>query len=280
MSNEPIFNPFDEDEKAGRRPILWAILGMAAACLGLFFVGALFWYKPDPQSLIDQYFPSSTPLPTATNTPTPTPNWTATAQMQDVQSALENATNNWELIIDDPFDSNENEWLVESSDDEYALISYEITEGKYRWDTTAHQSFIGWVWPDMEPLTDFHLSVELEQVNGPDTADYGVVFREDKDSNFYYFGISDSGSYALYVFFEEWDTLIDWTGTDLINPDAANRITVIANGSHFTFFINDQYVTDFSDDQIPEGTVALAVELSDEGDQAVFEFDNFELRAP
>ena len=286
MSNDPIYNPFDEDEKAGKRPFVWAIMGVLAACLGLLFAGVLFWYKPDPQTLIGQYFPSptpsrtSTPAPTATHTPTSTPNWTATAQIKNAQTAVENATRDWEPVIMDDFEVNNNDWLTETSESEYSIMKYEIVNGKYRWETTALQSFIGWVWPEMEPLTNFYLSVEIQQVEGPDTADYGVLLREDEESNFYYFGISQSGSYALYIFFEEWETLIDWTETDLIAPGTANRITVLADGPHFTFFINDQYLTEFTDNQISEGIIALAIELSDEGDQAIFEFDNFELRAP
>lgn len=255
-------------------------------CFGVSFVAALFYFQPDAKSLMDQYFPSptttpsSTPVPTATHTPTPTPNLTATAQVQNAQATSENAANNWEVILADTFDSNRNNWLAESSDDEYAFTNYEIVDGKYRWNATAHQSFIGWVRSDMEPITDFYVSVDVRQVNGPVTADYGILFREDDDSNFYYFAISEQGEYTFYIFLEEWDTLINWTETDLIVPGKANRLTVIGDGSHFTFFINDQYLTEFTDDTIPEGITALAVELSEEGDQAVFEFDNFELRKP
>ena len=291
MDQSPKTNPFDEDEKAGRRPLVWAAVGLIAMCLGVSFVAAIYYFQPDAKSLISQYFPSSTPpatstpLPTATNLPTSTPNWTATpnltatVQVESAQAA-EIEASNWEVVLTDSFDTNDNDWLAESSDDEYSFMNYEVVDGKYRWDTEAHQSFIGWVRSDMEPLTDFYLSVEIRQVEGPDTADYGVLFREDEDSNFYYFAVSEQGAYALYIYFNGWDTLIDWTNTDLIHPGEPNRITVIASGPQFIFFINDQYLTEFTDDQIPEGITALAVELSEEGDQAVFEFDNFELRKP
>ncbi len=206
---------------------------------------------------------------------------TATAQVQNARATADNAANNWKVIRTDTFDSNKNKWLVESnSDDEYAITTYEITNGKYRWDMTAHQSFIGWVRTGKKPLTDFYLSVDVQQMEGPDTADYGVIFREDDDSNFYYVGINGQGKYILYIFFEEWDTLIDWTESEFIEPGESNRITVIGEGSHFTFFVNDQYLTEFTDDKIPEGVTALAVELSEENDHAIFEFDNYELRAP
>ncbi|HEY5731229.1 MAG TPA: hypothetical protein VIS72_14340 [Anaerolineales bacterium] len=292
MDQTPIFNPFDEDEKSGSRPILWAMLGMAALCCGVIFAAAFVYFQPDAKSLFAQYFPSPTPTPsrtptstptntsTPTKTPTPTPNLTATVQVRNAMSAVENALSNWKVVLTDTFDSDTNLWLVEESDDEYALINYEIVDGKYRWDVTAHRSFIGWVRSDRQSLTDFYLSVNIQQLEGPDSADFGVIFREDDDSNFYYFGITNQGEYALYLFLEEWDTLISWTRSDLIKPGETNRITVIGDGARFIFFINDQYLTEITDDSIPEGSSALAVEMEDENDHAVFEFDNFELREP
>lgn len=298
MDETPITNPFDEDEKAGRRPILWVIFGLVAMCGGILIAAALVFFQPDFKSLYAQYFPSptltpsSTPMatststqtptftPTATRTPTPTPNMTATAQVQNAQATVESVQTNWKVVRMDAFDSNVNNWLEDSDDDEYALMDYKIVDGKYRWEATAHKSFIGWVRSDRKSLTDFYLSVDIQQVEGPDSADYGVIFREDNNSNFYYFGISDQGAYVLYVYFEEWDTLINWTDTKLIHSGESNRITVIGEGSRFTFFINDQFLIEITDDTIPAGTTALAVELADENDRAVFEFDNFELRAP
>jgi len=290
---QPIINPFDEDESKGRRPIIWALLGIVAIGCGLLFAGALIFFQPDMKSLYAQYFPSptltpsqtptSTPTftPTATNTPTPTPNMTATVQVQNAQATAESALNNWKVILTDTFDSNENDWLIkENSDSEYANTTYEIKDGTYQWHTTSHKSFIGWVRATLDPVGDFHASVDVKQLSGPDSADFGIMFREDDNSNFYYFGVSEYGQYVLYLYYEDWITLIDWTETDLLHSREANRLTVIGEGSHFIFFINDQYLTEITDDRIGEGTVALGIEVEGSDVQADFEFDNFELRTP
>ena len=107
-----------------------------------------------------------------------------------------------------------------------------------------------------------------------------MIFREDPNSNFYYFGINEQGQYALYLYNQDWSTLIDWTQSEFIQPGESNRITVLGEGSHFTFFINDQYLTEITNDSIKNGTTALAIELAGENDHAVFIFDNFELRVP
>ena len=287
-----------EDESSGRT-FIWLILGVVAIGCGLLFAAALFFFKPDAQALVDKYFPSPTATftrtptitptftSTSTFTPTPTLNMTATAaaaQATDTamayQATAANAASAGRVIVTDAFDSNKNKWQDEQSDDDYALTKYEIADGNYTWDATAHKPFIGWVTASTKVVTDFYLTVEIKQTSGPDSADCGVIFREDTDSNFYYFGINDQGQYVLYLYFQDWSTLIDWTESGLIQPREANRITVLGEGSHFIFFINDQYLTEVTDESIKSGTVALAIELAAENDHAVFQFDNFDLRVP
>jgi hypothetical protein len=299
MNDTPISNPFDEDEKASRQPILWAMLGFAAICCGVLIAGAFFWFKPDPQALIAQYFPSTTstasstptrtptPSATATETSTPTPNLTATAEILQVtesaiafQSTATSVAGNWKIILADAFDSNKNKWLNEEADDEFAKVNYQVSDGKYIWDATAHQSFIGWVRANTKAVDDFYLSVEVSQISGPSTADSGILFREDDNGNFYYFGINDRRQYVLYKYSGEWVKLIKNTTTDLIRPGEPNRITIIAEGPQFMFFINDRYLASITDEHVTNGGVALAIEMAKENDEAVFEFDNFELRTP
>jgi hypothetical protein len=297
--SSPVSNPFDADDRASGRTILWAAIGLLGLCCCVVTAGAFFWFKPDPQALIAQYFPSATatasatpsrtptPLATATSTSTPTPDLTATAEVvrltgtaDAIQSAAMNSASTWRVVMTDTFDSNKNDWLNEAADDEFAKVNYRVTDGKYRWDATAHKSFIGWVRAGNKSVSDFSVSVDVQQVSGPDTADHGILFREDEAGNFYYFGINNSGYYVLYEYVGEWSTLIDFTETDLIRAGEINRITIIAEGPQFTFFINDQYLTYFTDDDIAKGSVALAIEMAEENDQAVFEFDNFELKTP
>ncbi len=186
----------------------------------------------------------------------------------------------WPIILSEPFDSNKNNWSVGSDNDEYADISREIKDGKYYWDATAKKSFIAWVSPDLDAVSDFHLSTEIQRTSGSDQSDYGLVFREDTDGNLYYFGIDDENFFVLLNYDGAWSDMIATTRSSAILSGQANRLTVIAEGSHFVFFINDQYVAELTDDHIQTGTTALAAELYDADLQATFEFDNFELRAP
>jgi hypothetical protein len=272
-------------------------VGVLGCCV--LFAAAFFYFQPDQLSLVKQYFPSATATftqtptvtpsitPSPTLSPTPTPNMTATAAAQQAtdaavayQGTAAVAEAKWRVVLKDTFDSNKNDWYIKPGDDDYAKTSYEIANGKYTWDATAHKGFIDRVSISDKSLSDFYLSVDSTQVSGPNTADHGVVFREDANSNFYYFGIDEQGEYALYLFNKDWSTLIDWTASDLIQTGESNRITVIGTGSHFVFFINDQYLTEITDDSIKSGSTALAIELAAENDHAVFEFDNVALNTP
>jgi serine/threonine-protein kinase len=184
-------------------------------------------------------------------------------------------------VVFDDFSSNANNWPAEASEDEYSLSSLAVADGVYRVEETAHQGFTHRLSPDVEAVADFVVAVEAHMVSGPDDGAYGIVFREDADDNYYYFTVSNSGDFSLLTRYGgEWITLIDWTDTDVIRPGGVNRLEVRAQGAHIVLLINDHIVAETDDDQLAEGTIALAVELYNEGDEAVFEFDNFELRAP
>ena len=68
--------------------------------------------------------------------------------------------------------------------------------------------------------------------------------------------------------------------TSAIQPGQINRLSVLGEGNRFTFFINDQFVGQATDDQIPRGRVGLVIDAFEENEITAWEFDNFELRQP
>jgi len=73
----------------------------------------------------------------------------------------------------------------------------------------------------------------------------------------YIFAIRPDGHFRL-DYWSTWGsrTLITWTESTAIKPgEATNLIEVSAQGSEFTFFINDQQVATYSDNKLKEGTV-------------------------
>jgi hypothetical protein len=284
MDQNAFENPIKEND-GGTRIVKIAMLAAALIGICVLFFTAFNLFQPDRLSLI--YFPSPTATLTRTPTPTPTPNLTATQQVirstataQAVQTTIANASSHWSILFSDDFDNNTNHWEVGLEDGERAKTNRTITNGKYQWETTSKKGVISWRTADTMSVTDFFLTVEAEQTDGSPSSDYGLVFRVDTRSNFYYFGIDNDSFFVSLNYNDEWTDIIEWTISNAIRADKSNRLTVIAKGSHFIFLINDRYVAEMTDDRIPKGTTALAIVLHGADLQATFEFDNFEIRIP
>ncbi len=312
MNEPPISNPFDEEEEknnqpyyysagtgspdeneSGGRVLVWLMLGVAAMGCGLLLAGGLFFYRAEAQDLYSQYFPSltptasRTPVPTRTPTATPTPNQTATQQVlnvtstaQVIQTSVAEVESEWKIVISDPFDNNNEEWPTGARDGEFANTDRKVEDGKYVWDIFANKGVISWVGARNDPVADFYVSVEAKKVGGTSEYDFGLVFREDEDVNFYYFGVDEDGFFVLLNYNDEWIDIVVYESSSAILPGEVNRIAVLARGSYFVFLINDEVVAEASDDHIPSGTTAIGIQIHGEGLQAIFEFDNFELRTP
>jgi len=268
MGDDPNFRPIDPGNESTRTLRWIIILAGALGCCVLLFAFAFFRLSSGP--LIAQYFPSLTP----------TQNLTATAGV--FQATALSAEKEWHITVSDTFDNNNgNKWYVGADDDQWAKIKYEVKDGKYRWNATAHKGFVSWVRLSDEPFTSFYVSADAQKTGNPAPGDYGIIFREDAFNNYYYFAITSNGGFFVSLYNKEkWNNIIDWTASGLIQSGKPNRLTVIGEGSRFIFFINGEYVGEMTDDHLAKGMVGLAIGLYDADAQSIFEFDNIELRAP
>jgi len=239
------------------------ILGVVLAGTGLF---------------CSRFEPLATTGP-AVNAVTAEARWTALSQ--DSQAATATARAGWPVVLSDTFDEQAHDWETGETDDRFTTGSLQIVGGKYRFDLKANDSFIWWSRSSNNTsTTDFYAALDAQQIMGPASADYGIVFRWGR-GNYYYFQINASGQFALSLYyFEKWETLVGWTPAAAIRPGEVNRLAVGAEGSHFALYVNGESVGEADDARLPSGTVGVAIELNQAGDKAVFQFDNFEWRAP
>lgn len=202
------------------------------------------------------------------------------ATTQAFQASLE-SNENWPLILNDSFDQDTDAWPVGSDEGSLANISWEIADGKYRWQAQAKDAFVWWAYPEMDTVADFYLSADTEQVSGPADGEWGLIFRVTPDNEYYLFEINAQQEYCVYLHQgEDWEALVDWTPSDTIQVDRVNKLTVIAQETQFLFFINDKFIAHLSDDRLESGQTGVLIGLSNVGDQGVWEFDNFSLRSP
>lgn len=207
-------------------------------------------------------------------------NLTATAQA--CASLVNNSVkNNWHTYFCDSFDSMANGWETGSTSYDLFTGVKSIINGKLVWDITRSEGFVHWDWPfRTSSITDFYVSVDARRVSGPkSSACYGIWFRGN-ESKFYIFEICDDQTYQVLLSDgEDWKTLIGWTDSNAIKPDQWNRLSVMAEGDSFEFYINDQLVDSLTNSQSASGKVGIMIEIS-EGNVATIEFDNFVIVRP
>ncbi|MGZ6320671.1 MAG: LamG-like jellyroll fold domain-containing protein, partial [Ktedonobacterales bacterium] len=105
------------------------------------------------------------------------------------------------------------------------------------------------------------ISVQVAQVKGDTTQDYGLVFRRASKGNYYVFGILSTGKWDFYKGVNNTaSNVVDPTVNSAIKTglNATNTLKVTMSGSHFTFFVNGVQVGTADDTSFTSGLSGVA----------------------
>jgi hypothetical protein len=190
----------------------------------------------------------------------------------------------WQMVLDDPFDSNQNRWDMGDTTSDWGSVGQTIEGGIYQWALDASQSdgFMQWSLANVaQSLDDFYMSVEMSQgVGAPSKIAGGLLFRFLDQKNLYVFDANGSQQISIAILKDdEWQYLLDWTYTPELRRDGMNRLTMLVQGRHYKFFVNDVLVHEMEDAQLSGGGAGIVAEISND-DKAEFQFDNFRLYVP
>lgn len=209
---------------------------------------------------------------------------TATAQ---VFEGFLQEVKNWPLFILDTFDHDRNLWDTGVMTDTLGTANWVINQSIFQWDLYANQGVVWWSIPEVDSVGDFYVSVDVQQIDGPEDAQCGIVFRRTDDQNYYLFEIDRQGRYSAYVYRNSsWETWLEWSKLGTYYTNEPNRLAVIGLGSTYWFLVNNRIVppaagiAGYSQDGPAQGTIGLLVGLNEAGESASWEFDNFEIRIP
>lgn len=215
--------------------------------------------------------------------------WQATAGVMlrqaqataDARQTLFAVANNWPMTFSEFYDENAHGWAEGSeSDPVYANSNWTFLDGKYLWEAKAYDGFIWWVRPDMEEFSDFLLAVTVKPVINPELGEYGLIFRQTDEMDYYLFELDGGGNYAFYIHYQgEWERLLGWKNSPEIVLGEENRLAVIAQGDEFLFFINNSFIDAYRDDRLETGRAGLLIGLSNPEEEGAWEFDDFEIRS-
>jgi hypothetical protein len=177
------------------------------------------------------------------------------------------------------FGENAGDWILESDMDANAV--YESGQLVLQVNVP---NLIAWAELADRRFTDFVLEIDAHQLSGPDDNSYGVLFRMRSPTAFYRFDISGDGYYEFSRRNDDatnpWTTITDWASSSAIEQGASgNRLKIQAQGSHFTFYVNDQLVTEADDTAYRSGGIGLDAGSFSEGGVRVA-FDNLVISVP
>jgi hypothetical protein len=213
---------------------------------------------------------------------TPAPTATATLAVGDACGGSSLVPVEWASLVCETFGPGaENRWSVGDQTTDNVVTHRTIANGKYRWQQKAVRTFFSRIRYMDATLTDFFVAADARLVSGLKTAQFGLSFRELDERNVYALDVDDQGRYRVDAMVDgKWSALIDWTPSAALSPGRVNRLAVKGEGDRFTVYINGEQVTDFTDDRLAEGRVGMNSDIEEPGKEALFEFDNFEVRAP
>lgn len=178
-----------------------------------------------------------------------------------------------QLLFQDDFSDPNSGWLLDADADRE--FTYE--DGEYSILANMPDS---WWWaaaPTDVLFSDFTVEVDLRQLSGLEQHNYGIVFRAQGD-NFYRFGISGAGEYALFkVQNDRWIRLLDWTKSTTIRPGSgSNHLKVTAKGSKISLYANGELLASINDASFAQGAIGIYVEKRGTMDAQV-RFDNIKV---
>ncbi len=117
---------------------------------------------------------------------------------------------------------------------------------------------------------DFHLEAKLSLAGSNGYSAAGIIFHYVNEENFYYFLVSSRGAFRCDVVFNANPLhLVEWTTCPLIKEGKID-LRIIAHGSFYSFYIDDEWVAEFDDDTIPVGRLGLAAQNYNESGNALF----------
>lgn len=204
----------------------------------------------------------------------------STEQARGTATAIARATELAQYELIDGFDSNANDWLIGTQDNEYWKGSIQITEGVYRWQVQeVKQGFVYWAdFPGNDYIKnyDVYVDIKFEQVSTGKVCS-GLIFRKAYlgwDTGGYSFVVCEAGFFSVYYHnYENGWQQIDSEYHPSIRPRDWNRLEVLVSDSHFVFLINNQIVYETEDDRQVSGGVALVID-ADKPETEIL-FDNF-----
>lgn len=218
---------------------------------------------------------------TPTVTPTPTPSRFKNVESCKISSGLKPE---WKIRLCETFDDNSGYWVVGEQSNDLMNADAKIENGKYFIEyggkaIKGYSTGVGSV-IFIGDVDDFAITIKGKFDTINKYVGWGIVFRSSQAKDGYAFRISREGNYAFQrIVAGKVFTLIPAKATNLLKKDQDNSISIVVEGNHFDFYINDSKINSYEDSKLTGSRLNLALYLQ-EGAKAVFEFDEILVKTP
>lgn len=196
-----------------------------------------------------------------------------------LQADLQDARQNWSTDFSDGF-TNPDNWNTGNYESEWWQGTKNVTSGRFIWEMEALRGFYHYVTANDTLYSNFLVSVRCGQTSGHENGEVGLVLME-LDNNKYYFTINSTTQRYEFILFNdgEWTTL-DTNKVDSIQSSNLNQVEILVENNSFTIYINGEYINQVDNDALTQGEIAVTAGLSNGGETATFEFDDFTIQVP
>lgn len=175
-------------------------------------------------------------------------------------------------------------WTIESNSDSNGTDQTSISNGKYIWSMNALTPILysKQVILNQGVVTrnsNYELDVDIQKTTGLDSVEYGIILNYEAQSKHYTILISPAKQ-ELWIGKRtpgQWVTLFPYTHFDFINPNGANNLRVVVQGSNYEVFINNDLAAKFTDNEYNSGVIELVAEITELNSDVILEIDNFRL---
>jgi hypothetical protein len=142
----------------------------------------------------------------------------------------------WRLLLQEPFDSNVNEWFTGTRDGEKVRLTTELAQGRYSLLTETGSGAPSWAGQSIEVAVGSRFSISLEATQTGDATSYcGLYVAGEKHAGrIVLFASSVSGSSAVL----HGDGEPEWERSPSVQVGGANRLAVFSDGSEIVFLVN------------------------------------------
>lgn len=212
------------------------------------------------------------------------PEPTESASILEIDPVLDiDTAREWPAVHIEDFDDNISDvWEEGFFETAYDDVTYSFINGAYHLEIAyGERDDVGFQWtvPAAKPVTNFYLAVDCKLLEGDeDETRYGLIFRI-QGLDYYTYRIEDGSYFKMRKHVNsEWISLFGNVYIPDVTPGEWVRLELIAIDDTFSFYINEEYVGQISDDALAFGNVGLIVFSDDPSGKVSVMFDNFELR--